>query len=520
MVQGKIKVQYRQQKVAILKNADEPIYLYVPSIDRYSTIGEEAIIAYAAKAANIAQNDMRATFEALADAFEFFLTNGHSFKVDGVGTFSLSVRAKQAKATEADAIMGADAVEKVGINFLPAREIKQLIESASIETAVVDKRVAPELTDLIIRKLVCGSTVLISNGVDTASSCPITGETEAKLYGFNLPSAGSIQCVGMKAFGEEMREWYALFTYKTDKNGVAVGRFDEELAYLTKFGEIELTQPETSGVSTVLVDGLPAVNGNFIPAGTSRVTLLGSTLASMPVLFNGVAVTRTINSDTKVEFLANFNQEENLLQCGDFSLTFNCDAEINSFVSSLSANGVTVYRRGQSPIIKGRNYQFVVLGRNIKDEAIRCDFANVKVLSREKDRIVFSLYFAPDAAEGSAGTDLYVGSAFGVTLNFAIDTPLVLNVNDAIPEGGEIEVRNNSELPYYVNFAAAIPEAQHGKVKVNVGGVEVPVQQWKTDNKSCMFVYSAGLNTRNAVRVTFDDATIFNFTIKGDRNVD
>ncbi|GEM_PF-6162300 len=109
MTQGNIIVKYILRLVSFLgKN------LYCPSMSRYSTIGYGEIVSYAAKAASI------------YDAFDYFLCNGHSFKLDGVGTFSLKLNAATDVASSYDAQGGVGMVKMVGVNFLPDMELKTM----------------------------------------------------------------------------------------------------------------------------------------------------------------------------------------------------------------------------------------------------------------------------------------------------------------------------------------------------------------------------------------------------------
>ena len=84
MIQGIFRVIFTLTYNALLE-----MNLFTPRASRYSTIPYDSIVEYASKAAGITENDMRLTMEALMEAFSYYLCNGHSFKIDGVGTFSL-----------------------------------------------------------------------------------------------------------------------------------------------------------------------------------------------------------------------------------------------------------------------------------------------------------------------------------------------------------------------------------------------------------------------------------------------
>ena len=63
MVQGIFNVIY-----TLAYNALMECNLYQPKVSRYSTIGYDEIVAFAAKAASIPESDMRMTMEALMEA--------------------------------------------------------------------------------------------------------------------------------------------------------------------------------------------------------------------------------------------------------------------------------------------------------------------------------------------------------------------------------------------------------------------------------------------------------------------
>lgn len=112
--------------------------VYLGRTDVYTTIGVDDIVAYAAKAASIPQSDIIVTMDAMADAFDYFLCNGHSFKLDGIGTFSLGVSAATAEVDNEEAVTGADAVRSTRINFLPDPKMKALLSGVKVNVSAED----------------------------------------------------------------------------------------------------------------------------------------------------------------------------------------------------------------------------------------------------------------------------------------------------------------------------------------------------------------------------------------------
>lgn len=126
---GQIKIGYKSRRIAF--SGEER---FVGQASRYSTIGYQAITAYAAKAAAVPESSIEMSMEAIFDALNYFVMNGHSVQIPYIGTFSLSVRAKSAE-SEADFTNNFQRnLRNININFLPASEIKALIASTSITT--------------------------------------------------------------------------------------------------------------------------------------------------------------------------------------------------------------------------------------------------------------------------------------------------------------------------------------------------------------------------------------------------
>lgn len=160
--------------------------IYVARPENYSTIGLDAIVAYAAKAAGITQSDMYVTLDALYDAFQYFICNGHSFKLDGVGTFSLSVRTKSGLASDEEVLVGADAVDSVGINFLPSVELKKLLEDLSISLATRNENNLTEDATIFARSLKIGAWSLNAITFDNTRAANAKVGEKFVISGYNL----------------------------------------------------------------------------------------------------------------------------------------------------------------------------------------------------------------------------------------------------------------------------------------------------------------------------------------------
>ena len=88
MKKGQINIKYTPRNIAFLNKE-----ALVGLADRYSTIEYSATIAYAAKAAAVPDLSIEMAMEAIFDAMNYFVLNGHSVQIPNLGTFSIGVRA-------------------------------------------------------------------------------------------------------------------------------------------------------------------------------------------------------------------------------------------------------------------------------------------------------------------------------------------------------------------------------------------------------------------------------------------
>ena len=91
MKKGQLNINYKGRRIAF--NNQEKL---VGSTDRYSTIDYQSIVQYAAKAAAVPESSVEMAMEAIFDAVNYFVLNGHSVQIPNLGTFSFGVRAKSA----------------------------------------------------------------------------------------------------------------------------------------------------------------------------------------------------------------------------------------------------------------------------------------------------------------------------------------------------------------------------------------------------------------------------------------
>jgi nucleoid DNA-binding protein len=128
---GQINIGYKARRIGF--NDTEKL---VGQASRYSTIAYDAIVAYAAKAAAVPESSIEMAMEALFDAMNYFVLNGHSVQIPNLGTFSIGVHAKS---TGSEAEFTSDFAKNlrgINIRFLPDPDLKAMIANTAISTDV------------------------------------------------------------------------------------------------------------------------------------------------------------------------------------------------------------------------------------------------------------------------------------------------------------------------------------------------------------------------------------------------
>ena len=133
-MKGQVKIGFKVRRIGY--NDTEKL---VGQAHRYTTIGYDSVVGYAAKAAAVPESSIDMSMEALFDAMNYFVLNGHSVQIPNLGTFSIGV---SAKSTGSEAEFTADFsknLRSIKIRFLPDPELKAMIASTAIFTDVEDE---------------------------------------------------------------------------------------------------------------------------------------------------------------------------------------------------------------------------------------------------------------------------------------------------------------------------------------------------------------------------------------------
>lgn len=366
-MEGILNVNFNHQYSPIV---GQNIYIARPKI--YSTIGLGAIVAYAAKAASIPQSDMFVTVEALLDAFTYFLCNGHSFKLDGVGTFSLSVRTKAGDVTEQDVITGADAITSVGINFLPCVEMKRALASVAVNTEATDENHLPEFIDPLCRSISFGGRSLNLIQPSSAVTTFATAGDMVVIAGYNFTEGMKVVLAG-EFGGEQVTETLplALLTKraqievgaKCTKSYDAIRSIKLYDANDTLVVEYDYASAPIPTNATCLIGGVVISTGGNYPASNSSVVVTGR-ISGVVVEIDGVPVSPMSASGTKATYVNALSVGPHTIKVGETIWGINVVNVKTANITSLTANGETAYSGSSSAVVAGQSYNFVANGQN------------------------------------------------------------------------------------------------------------------------------------------------------------
>lgn len=114
----------------VLNYREERPTVYKMQIVRANVIKDDAITAYAAKAANVPTSTIKMAKEALFDAINYFCGNGRTVQVPVLGTFAVRTRSK-AKPTAEE--LDSEAIQSRHIIYYPKKDLAVLGRSDNIE---------------------------------------------------------------------------------------------------------------------------------------------------------------------------------------------------------------------------------------------------------------------------------------------------------------------------------------------------------------------------------------------------
>ena len=364
MKQGKISVNFVMQRNALLG-----CNIYQARPDIYTQIEHAAVVTYAAKAAGIHESDMLATLEALVDAFSYYVCNGHSFKLDGVGTFSLSLSAATADPTNPVAATGAAAVQSLGINFLPDKSLKELLSSTSLETKASNPNSLVEMESPFVTSISSenynvslfgmGLTkgFFLEKGTITVKGYNLSKTTKVVVKGDTDKVANLVPSMINKS------QTVALCAY----NGEPIEQVNKVELYegATMIAEYNISGSATAGL-LVQIGASVIASGAVLAAGSYTITVRGTQVNTLAVKLDDVPLPAYSSTASRITFTnVSLTQGTHKLTVGEVEYTLNVTAEAQPNVTRLTANGITVPNGGSSSMRSGDSYTMIASGNNL-----------------------------------------------------------------------------------------------------------------------------------------------------------
>ena len=387
---GQINIGYKARRIGF--NDTEKL---VGQASRYSTIAYDAIVAYAAKAAAVPESSIEMAMEALFDAMNYFVLNGHSVQIPNLGTFSIGVRAKS---TESEAEFTADFSKNlrgINIRFLPDPELKAMIANTAISTDVEEEGYVSEGV-IAVKSMAFGKgsqlipltagrtymvppvTRLVMNGTRLSQTylgaTPIRvvmldgeGTEHSSLLAGKLVSLAYNQLsVNLKELVKAYPDYVAIKSFQLkDKDGnVIVER---------AFGNLQ-TLPY---ISAVMVDGAPVPVGGTVKyeAGKEvKIRVIGANLGDATVIKVGNSVVEP-SAINETEMVISFTPSGTgnwpvsvQAATGDpcvYNLSFG--AAGGTSIVSVTANGDALNNGGSTTITAGNNYSIAIAGSGLAE---------------------------------------------------------------------------------------------------------------------------------------------------------
>ena len=386
---GQINIGYKARRIGY--NDTEKL---VGQANRYSTIEYDAIVAYAAKAAAVPESSIDMSMEALFDAMNYFVLNGHSVQIPNLGTFSIGV---SAKSTGSEAEFTADFsknLRSIKIRFQPDPELKAMIASTSILTDVEEEGYVSDGV-IAVKSMAFGKgaqlipltagrtymvppvTRLVLNG--TRLSQTYLGATPMRVVMLDSEGAehtsllaGKLVSLSYNQLSVNLKEFAKTYDYVAIKSFQLKDK-DGNVIVERAFGNLQ-TLPY---ISAVIVDGAPVAVGGTVKyeAGKEvKIQLIGINFgdASVIKVGNSVVEPKAI-SEKEIVILFTPTGTGNWpvsvqAQTGDpcvYNMSFG--AAGGTSIISVTANGDSLNNGGSTTITAGNNYSIAIAGTGLAD---------------------------------------------------------------------------------------------------------------------------------------------------------
>ncbi len=388
MKKGQLNVDYKGRRIAF--NDSEKL---VGQAVRYTTIDYASVVSYAAKAANVPESSVEMAMEAIFDAMNYFVLNGHSVQIPNLGTFSLSVSVKSSTSEAEFSANFAKNLRRVYIRFLPDPELRAMIASTAINTSVDDGGYTSDgIISVSSAYFGQGSTLVPMNAgraysLDRISRMVFNGTRLSKTY----LGATPLQVVMMDDAGVEtssrpagtlLSDSYNSLTFdiKEFKKGHSEAKYIKSFTLTDADGNVIVERtfagiPADPYISAVTVDNKPAAIGATLPYEEGKavqIKIFGCHLAEATEIKVGTTeLARGAASDTQVvgTFMppasGNYpvSVKSDTSEASVYNLSFGQEAGVS--VASVTANGDALLNGGTTNITDGSNYLIAIVGQGL-----------------------------------------------------------------------------------------------------------------------------------------------------------
>ena len=473
---------------------------YVGRAKEYSQIELDDIIGYASKATNLNEADMRRSLDALFDALNYFVTEGHPVELPYLGTFSFGIQCK-ATFSEEEAKDALSGIRAKKVLFKPSVELRQLMNNITW-TCEIDENGNTESGDPNVTEFNYGGMPLRAGQIYLYGA-----GKRLRIYGANLENC-TLRAVVYDADGEESTQ--NLTMERSGKNFYeAVLEECYGIQSLTVLNDGNLVKSITLGrgagdpyVANVKLNGLAILPGNNTVIkhddGEYMLEINGFRVDEVAVLVNDEEVAWRISGSAVCDAMLNLSGNSAVIKVGN--ATYNIAMTTSSsIISTLTANGVTVQNGGSSAIIAGQTYHFVAAGSNLSGitSSVITGPGTVSNLSASANQVNFD--FVPSGAG-----NLNIADLFSVTLTAA--TSGITSIG-GVSNGGSKALSSASES---LAIVGTVPE----DATVTVSGNGSATAAFDT-NRTHLNISNAN-GVINTITIQNGTTTIFQFTVSYD----
>lgn len=510
MKQGKISVNFVMQRNALLG-----CNIYQARPDIYTQIEHAAVVTYAAKAAGIHESDMLATLEALVDAFSYYVCNGHSFKLDGVGTFSLSLSAATADPTNPVAATGAAAVQSLGINFLPDKSLKELLSSTSLETKASNPNKLVEMETPFITSISSENYSVSLFGMGLTKGFFLEKGT-ITVKGYNLSKTTKVV---VKGDTDKVANLVPTMINKSQTvalcgySGEPIEQVNKVELYegATMIAEYNISGAATAGLSVQIGSSVIA-SGAVIAAGSYTITVRGTEVRTIAVKLDDVPLQAYSATASKVTFTnVSLTQGTHKLTVGEVDYTLNITAQAQPNVTRLTANGITVPNGGSSSMRSGDSYTMIASGNNLNllsasdiTTTGRLNISNVTISSTQ---VQFTC--AVDA-DFTGAASIKIGNFFTVNVTVS-NAEQTITALDGIRNNGSVTVNVSASLAIEGNYDLSRVTPYVAR-QSNPSAASVSAGVWIDQEKKWLKIDAtkdSGLQSPSIIYLRDGDTTLF-----------